>query len=388
MKLTPKTIQDVISGKIQVSNYRAIQAAASYLRRVQGTSTLAKGGKQYEQEEIKLLKNYISKNNLWESTFIKNIISKPSDAQGMEQKVYLKDENTVIKLNDSVCYLCWEDYFNSLLLHNLFFYDTSYELIGFTEIENKIHSIVQQPLIKATSITDLTKVKTFLLENGFKNIRNNDYYNPELEITLEDLHDENVLTKENILYFIDTIFFIDKPKLHKQGGNVNMTQLKKSDMSVEEIKQEIEKAQKNTLLPNNLKKKYIAMMEAKLPKEEKLTDERGDKYSINHIQLKNGKAYFASMPVEDVTYNQKNKLSWYNVTVIGVTNMRLGEIVLSKENFKKLAEIVNPRIITVAKLKKGGTIKKGVPALAKSIAYDHKELIEREKAKSARLRKK
>ncbi len=170
-----------------------------------------------------------------------------------------------------------------------------------------------------------------------------------------------------------------------------MKQLKKSDMSVEEINQEIEKAKSNKLLPDNLKKKYIEMMEEKIPKEpkeERLTDERGDKYSSNHIQLKNGKAYFAGMPIKDVTYSQKNKLNWYNVTVIGVTNMRLGEIVLNKENFKKLAEIVNPRIITVEKLKKGGTVKKGVPALAKSIAEEHKALIEREREKSARLRNK
>jgi hypothetical protein len=51
-------------------------------------------------------------------------------------------------------------------------------------------------------------VKNFLVENGFKNTRNNDCFNPDLGIILEDLHDENVLTYEGNLYFIDTVFYI------------------------------------------------------------------------------------------------------------------------------------------------------------------------------------
>ena len=42
-----------------------------------------------------------------------------------------------------------------------------------------------------------------------KNTKNNDYFNPKLGIILEDLHDENVLTKSDILYFIDTVFYIE-----------------------------------------------------------------------------------------------------------------------------------------------------------------------------------
>lgn len=48
--------------------------------------------------------------------------------------------------------------------------------------------------------------------NCFINIRNHDYYNPYLGVILEDLHDENVLEQNDILYFIDTVFFI-KPEI-------------------------------------------------------------------------------------------------------------------------------------------------------------------------------
>jgi len=43
--------------------------------------------------------------------------------------------------------------------------------------------------------------------NGFKVIRNNDYINEDLGIIVEDLHDENVLTKSGLLYFIDTVIY-------------------------------------------------------------------------------------------------------------------------------------------------------------------------------------
>jgi len=47
------------------------------------------------------------------------------------QKVYLNDDGlSVTKLNDSIFYETWTDYFNSPLLHNFFFPATSYELIG------------------------------------------------------------------------------------------------------------------------------------------------------------------------------------------------------------------------------------------------------------------
>jgi hypothetical protein len=44
--------------------------------------------------------------------------------------------------------------------------------------------------------------------NGFLNTQNNDYYHPKWNIILEDLHDENVLTQNDILYFIDTVFYV------------------------------------------------------------------------------------------------------------------------------------------------------------------------------------
>jgi hypothetical protein len=69
-------------------------------------------------------------------------------------------------------------------------------------------AVVRQPFVIATEKTDLEAVKKFMSENGFVNTKNNDYRNTTLGLILEDLHDENVLTKNGVLYFVDTVFYI------------------------------------------------------------------------------------------------------------------------------------------------------------------------------------
>jgi hypothetical protein len=71
-----------------------------------------------------------------------------------------------------------------------------------------LFAVVKQPYVISTEPTNLENVKVFLAENGFINKKNNDYFNPELGIILEDLHDENVLTEHGALQFIDTVFYL------------------------------------------------------------------------------------------------------------------------------------------------------------------------------------
>lgn len=184
-------LQLIISGTSQVKYGALIQAAASYLERSQSTSYLVKESKYFKKQETDRLILYLEKNALWFwDVNLENYVS-----EGAEQKVYLKDGKTVIKLNDAIFYSSWIDYFNNLLLNNYFFPDTAYQLLGFYKDYEVLYAVVQQPFVKATEKTDLTIVKKFMLNNGFINTRNNDYFNPELGIILEDLHDENVLTE-------------------------------------------------------------------------------------------------------------------------------------------------------------------------------------------------
>ncbi|GHT33092.1 hypothetical protein FACS189434_06420 [Bacteroidia bacterium] len=197
-------IQRIISGDVAVRYGTSIQTIADYLKRSTATSQLDKNNKQFKREETKILRNFINTQNLWAKDIdLDNYVS-----EGAEQKVYLKDEKSVLKLNDSIYYLSWVDYFHNLLLNNYFFPSTAYNLLGFYENGNTLYSVVEQIFIKTTEKTDLIHVKQFMQSNGFNLIRNNDYFNPELGIIIEDLHDENVLTNNGILYFIDTVFYI------------------------------------------------------------------------------------------------------------------------------------------------------------------------------------
>ena len=202
-------IQHILFGKSQVKHHHLIQTACSYLKGSQGTSTMAKDQQQHKEEDTKRLVQFIEENNLW----VDNINIDLYVSQGAEQKVYLKDGSTVLKLNDAIYYASWIDYFHNLLLNNLFFPDTAYNLLGFYKDLDIIYAVVEQQFVKANEKTDLNAVKTFLENNGFRNTKNHDYLNEKLGLILEDLHDENVLTQNGMLCFIDTVFYIVPPKV-------------------------------------------------------------------------------------------------------------------------------------------------------------------------------
>ena len=199
-------LQVIISGNGQVSFGKTIQAITHHLRREKETIQGFAETKLFSKEqETKILIAYIDSMQLWfaDVDFSKYI------GEGAEQKIYeSSDQRFVLKLNDSIFYAFWKDYLNSLLLHNYFFLHLAYELLGFCEVENQLYAVVKQAFVKSTEPTNLDHVNEFLFANGFVRKRNNDYVHPELGIILEDLHDENVLTEEGVLQFIDTIFFL------------------------------------------------------------------------------------------------------------------------------------------------------------------------------------
>ena len=197
-------LQSIISGDGSVRNGKIIQAITSYLRRKKKTVQGTPKAKFLKEQETQVLIEFIETKHFWyddldESKYI---------GEGAEQKVYeFSDQRFILKLNDSIFYEFWEDYLNSLLLHNYFFPHLAYELLGFHK-SDKLYALVKQPFVRSTESTDLKNVKEFLSANGFINRKANDYYHPGLGIILEDLHDENVLTEDGSLQFIDTVFFL------------------------------------------------------------------------------------------------------------------------------------------------------------------------------------
>jgi hypothetical protein len=173
-------IYDVISGKSQVRFGTAIQSVACYLSKGSQPGSKIENSKQFKEQEAKRLEIYISENEFW----ISDIDFTQYVSEGAEQRVYLKNSDHVLKLNDGIYYSSWSDYFYNLLIHNYYFEDTAYELIGFTKENDILYAVVQQSYVIITSNTDLNQLKEFLTSNGFENTRNNDYFNPSLGIIL------------------------------------------------------------------------------------------------------------------------------------------------------------------------------------------------------------
>lgn len=205
MKNIKNELQDIIIRNGQKGDTSQLKKIYNFLR----ANAQAGPGPQ-EQEYLKskeesLLTNFAEINGL---IFTVDISENLYISEGAEQKVYRFDDYSVIKFNSGIFYEYWLDYFRSLLIHNFFFKSTAYEFLGFRITDTAFFAVVKQDFILATEATNLVELRSFLEYNGFNHVRNNDYKNNILGIIFEDLHDENVLCSNGLLYFIDTVFYL------------------------------------------------------------------------------------------------------------------------------------------------------------------------------------
>ena len=158
-----------------------------------------------KEKQARLLEKFSTENDLW-------VIDIPSEdrylTRGGEARVYLHpDSLNVVKLNDTVYYATWLEFFNSVLLHNLIFENTAYTLEGFIKNDNVLYAVLNQPFITSDAPVELEDIKKLLVFNGFENTKRQDYIHRELGLILEDMHDENVIVNSEVLFFIDTVFY-------------------------------------------------------------------------------------------------------------------------------------------------------------------------------------
>jgi len=199
-------LQRIIYGTGAIGKKDIIKKITNHLRTGKKTGVANEGKKYTKQQEEEKLIQFIDEYNFWHTQAISE---NNKIGEGSEQKVFYDyNKGTVLKTNDSIFFEYWEDYLNNLLIHNYLFPDTAYTLLGFKKIDAILYAVVEQQHIIRTKDIDLENVKTFLLRNGFENTRRNDYYNKDLGIILEDLHDENVINSNEVLFFIDTVFYI------------------------------------------------------------------------------------------------------------------------------------------------------------------------------------
>ncbi len=198
-------LQRIIFGNGPDGQTSQLKKVQRFLKTNAETSLAAEKQQQFKSEETAKLLAFAQQEGL---LYTQAIRETDFISEGAEQKVYRLDGTHVLKTNAGVFYECWRDYFNSLLIHNYFFPATAYTFLGFKIIDDDLNAVVKQEFIVTTEPTDLTAVKQFLEFNHFQNNRNNDYVSPETGLIFEDLHDENVLSMDGILFFIDTVFYL------------------------------------------------------------------------------------------------------------------------------------------------------------------------------------
>ena len=206
-------IENITAGVILEGQQDHCTAARNLLCRSYPTSRTVK--KEFESQAIikkkqaEDLEKFCTQHNLWvtqlppKETFL---------ARGGEARVYLHEDNRhVIKLNDAVYYATWLEFLNSILLHNLFFPSTIYELVGFAKENGTLLAVLEQPYVISDAPADLGNIQALLEFNGFERTRREDYEHKQLGLILEDMHDENVLVNSETLFFIDTVFYTVTP---------------------------------------------------------------------------------------------------------------------------------------------------------------------------------
>ena len=134
---------------------------------------------------------------------------------GAEQKVYFDErECSVIKANDGSFHGNWLQYLERLHLHQILFPETAYTFMGLLVEDSGISMVVRQPFAKASNDVagaSRDEVEVWMREKfGAYRFRNDDYYLPQLDLLIEDLHDENVLVSENgeALLVIDPVIYV------------------------------------------------------------------------------------------------------------------------------------------------------------------------------------
>ena len=120
---TRSKIKNITAGNVIEGGTDTCTEIRNYLCTGFPTSTTVKtnfeGKLLIKKEQAKFLETFSKKNNLW----LKKLPAPETYfARGGEAMVYLdSDGRHVIKQNDAIYYATWLEFFDSLVLHNLFF---------------------------------------------------------------------------------------------------------------------------------------------------------------------------------------------------------------------------------------------------------------------------
>jgi hypothetical protein len=191
--------------------YRALQTASEAYRRNIGASEEYSASEWFTYLERlgKTLEDSAKEHGAWIDNY-RYLIGR-SIGSGVESEVYLsKEGNTVIKFNNFS--VLWQGYgyrlfLDRLLAHNELFNSVRYTIKGFTNIEGRVHIVLEQPLVEGAQKATLNQIEAHLRSRGFEEvIRDGFPLWTDGEYDVWDVTPENVLVdRDGQLLFIDAI---------------------------------------------------------------------------------------------------------------------------------------------------------------------------------------
>ncbi|GAB3923301.1 hypothetical protein [Larkinella terrae] len=130
------------------------------------------------------------------------------EIEGGEHQVYA-EKGLVYKRNNLLYHTSWLEYFHRLVLHNWLFRETAVRFEGLMEVNTELQPVISQKAITAVRGATRLEVEFEMNKRGFKRVKQDNYIHLNLQILVEDLHDENVLVdSDGDLLIFDPVIYL------------------------------------------------------------------------------------------------------------------------------------------------------------------------------------
>ncbi len=182
--------------------YNLLEQAACIARRSKEAAGETEPTESYKGEQIKELIKFANTNNLWIDLSHLNITYMD---RGGENEVFHDGNVSVVKLNNfEYAGDDLENFFIRITVHNKFFSNVPYQMIGFAYNSlQEFCAVLLQPYILAEREATEDEIAAYMQALGFEMDYYDEYHNADYEVF--DAVPNNVLYGiDGDLYFIDT----------------------------------------------------------------------------------------------------------------------------------------------------------------------------------------
>lgn len=182
--------------------YNLLEQAACIARRSKEAAGETEPTESYKGEQIKELIKFANTNNLWIDLSHLNITYMD---RGGENEVFHDGNVSVVKLNNfEYAGDDLENFFIRITVHNKFFSNVPYQMIGFAYNSlQEFCAVLLQPYILAEREATEDEIAAYMQALGFEMDYYDEYHNSDYEVF--DAVPNNVLYGiDGDLYFIDT----------------------------------------------------------------------------------------------------------------------------------------------------------------------------------------